>query len=324
MRDKAPQEEPIELLRAGTVVSSYLGSFGRAVRETRLTASLGYLMSLQPAPFLALFRIPGTATSLRLENRHGEDRSDIFIETSAGTVVIEAKVGSKNPLVQARKYGAKWTILLTHYRSVSKAKGRIRYVTWDELAEVIRTLKKSKNIKVRVYSEDLLKHLEETGMITREQAPEIYAREINEPDTLTLFIKGQMYGCWYEEGSRLPEARYFAPHFGKSIAKSHPGVNVGISYVASIENIEIVQKWADVRQAVIGTRGKAWWNSHKEMVGRIRRWDWSGKKQRSILFLAPPRLVFNPPVQKEALQKGKGWLSKRFLSFDELFKAWGC
>ena len=324
MRVNADQDEPIELLRAGSVVSTYLGSFGRAVRETRLTASLGYLIALQPAPFLELFGIPGTATSLRLENRHGGDRSDILIETTAGTVVLEAKVGGENPLVQARKYGAKWTVLLTHYRSASKSKAKTRFVTWDELASAVRPLAKSKNLKVRIYSEDLLKHLEETAMIMKQHSPEIYAREINEPNTLALFLKAQMYGCKYEEGSRLPEAKYFAPHFGLRIAKDHPGVNVGISYIARIETIEVVERWADVRDAVISVRGKAWWNGHEEIIKRIKQWVWDGSERRNMLFLGMPRLAFNPPVQKESLQKGTGWLSKRFLSFDELFDAWGC
>ena len=46
--------------------------------------------------------------------------------------------------------------------------------------------------------------------------------------------------------------------------------------------------------------------------------------QAGFLFLSKPRLVFNPPVLKDNLQKGKGWLSKRTFSFDELFEAWGC
>jgi len=41
------------------------------------------------------------------------------------------------------------------------------------------------------------------------------------------------------------------------------------------------------------------------------------------LLLGAPRLVFNPPVKKGNLQKGTGWLSRRFFSFDELFAAWG-
>ena len=161
-------------------------------------------------------------------------------------------------------------------------------------------------------------------MIPQRPSPEVYAREINEPNTLALYLHGRMYGCKYEQGSRLPEARYFAPHFGMQIAKIHPGINVGISYIARIEAIEVVATWGDLRQAVVNIRGKAWWNGHDDIVNRIKDWGWDGSERRYMLFLGQPRLAFNPPVLKERLQKGKGWLSRRFLSFDELFGAWGC
>jgi hypothetical protein len=51
-------------------------------------------------------------------------------------------------------------------------------------------------------------------------------------------------------------------------------------------------------------------------------WSWEKNYRRNFLFLGEPRLVFNPAVKKEQLQKGKGWLSKRYLTFDELFRAW--
>jgi hypothetical protein len=38
--------ERIDLLRAGSVVSSLAGAFGNELRETRLTAMLGYLIAL--------------------------------------------------------------------------------------------------------------------------------------------------------------------------------------------------------------------------------------------------------------------------------------
>jgi len=53
------------------------------------------------------------------------------------------------------------------------------------------------------------------------------------------------------------------------------------------------------------------------------RHDWVDCR-RSFLFLDEPRLVFNPPIKKEKLQEGKGWLSKRVFSFDAFFEAWGC
>ena len=70
-------------------------------------------------------------------------------------------------------------------------------------------------------------------------------------------------------------------------------------------------------------RGKQWWNSYHEIMQSLRR-EWTPWNiQHSFLLLGEPRLVFNPPIRKENLQSGKGWLSRRFFSFDELFAAWG-
>ena len=50
-------------------------------------------------------------------------------------------------------------------------------------------------------------------MTTKTESLEIYAREINEPITLALFIKGHIYGCNYEKRNKVVRAQYFAPHF---------------------------------------------------------------------------------------------------------------
>jgi hypothetical protein len=160
-------------------------------------------------------------------------------------------------------------------------------------------------------------------MIKNREPVEIYAREINEEKTLALFLKGRMYGCHYAESSRLPEAIYFAPHFGQAIANEHPGVHVGISYIARIESLEVVDSWDDLLSITRAVRGKQWLAKRKYLLDAIHNtWRWNIR--RYFLYLSAPRLVFNPPVEKERLQKGSGWLSKRFLSFDELFDAWGC
>ena len=154
--------ERIDLLRSGSVVSSFAGAFGNALRETRLTAMLGYLVALQPERFCNNFAFHGRPLSVSLEARHATDRSDIWVETAVGCGVVEAKVNATDPFRQA---------------------------AFTSLAR--------------------------TGH------------------------------------------------------------------------------------------------------------DWR-KTTRSILFLSTPRLVFNPPVLKEKLVKGSGFLNQRFFSFDRLFEAWGC
>src|ERR1700685_215736 len=107
------ENEQIELLRGGSVVSSLAGAFGSALRETRLTAMLGYLIALEPRLFCDLFGFRGTPLSVSLETRHESDRSDILVKTASGLGVIEAKITGKNPASQAQKYPAKWRVLLT-------------------------------------------------------------------------------------------------------------------------------------------------------------------------------------------------------------------
>jgi hypothetical protein len=197
-------------------------------------------------------------------------------------------------------------------------------VTWEQLAKVLENLGKSGSPRQRVLSSDLLGYMQEHHMAKERASVEIYAREINEPVTLALFLKAQLYGCNYQAGSRLSEALYFAPHFGRSITNEHPGVSVGISYIARIVSVGHATTWKDFRQLMYDERGSAWWNRHKKILQELRqKWPWDKGQHRSFLLLAKPRLAFNPPVRKEKLQRGTGWLSKRFFSFDELFVAWG-
>lgn len=324
--DKLDDLEQIQLLRGGAVVSSLSGAFGKSLKETRVTAILGYLIALAPEHFIKKFGFQGKILSVSLETLHSKGRSDILIKTTKGTGIIEAKVGGTNPYKQSMKYKAKWRVLLTKYIPSTREKKlrNVQYLQWQNIGKLLTKLSKSSDQKVRFVSRDLLSYMEEYHMVKTKKSVEIYAREINETKTLRLFLKAQMYGCWYEKRGHVPEALYFAPHFGKRISNTYPGVQVGISYIAKIETVEVVETWQDVIQICRSVRGKVWLNKHKKLLDPIHKsWDWSKKKKRYFLFLGVPRLAFNPPVRKEFLQRGKGWLSKRFISFDELFLAWG-
>jgi hypothetical protein len=318
--------ERIDLLRCGSVVSSLAGAFGSSLRETRLTAMLGYLIALEPEQFCKIFAFRGRPLSVSLETRHGSDRSDILFDTTAGRGVIEAKITTADPFRQSLKYPAKWRVLLTEHAASNRQKRirAVKYFRWRDLIGPLQRLGKSQDNRVRFVSRDLLSYLGEHAMVKRNESVELYAREINNEETLALFLKAQIYGCRYEKSSRVAEALYFAPHFGQKIARKHPGVQVGISYIASIKSVEVVETWKELLHVVGVVRGKQWLNSHMSLLEPVhRRWDWNHQR-RSFLFLSTPRLVFNPPVLKENLQKGSGWLSKRFFAFDTLFEAWGC
>ena len=256
---------------------------------------------------------------------HELDRSDILVETTGGVGIIEAKVSPTDPIHQAAKYPARWHVLLTdHIPTEARKRQGYKYINWKQLEQKLISLSKSNKYITRFVAQDLTAYLEEHNMIKAREPVEIYAREINEEYTLALFLKGRLYGCYYEKGSRLPEALYFAPHFGQKIARNYPGVQVGISYIAKIEDIEVVNSWKELIEKVKDIRSKQWLNGHQDYLLPIHReWDWK-KNPYSFLFLGIPRLVFNPPILKENLQKTSGFLSKRFYSFEDFFKAWGC
>ena len=123
------KSEEVQLLRGGSVVSSFAGAFGSSLRETRLTAILGYLIALKPKVFCDEFGITGTVESVRLEARHNQDRSDILINSTDGLAIVEAKVDATDPFNQTEKYDAKWKVLLTQYLPTPNQKRipRVKY-----------------------------------------------------------------------------------------------------------------------------------------------------------------------------------------------------
>ena len=222
----------VELMRGGNAVSTLTGAFGQSLRETRLTAVLGYLMAHHPEPFLKLFGFRGIPQRICLEMQHENGRSDILVETTAGIGIIEAKVDATDPLTQSHRYPARWRALITH-RTPKITNNRARYVTWQELSRMLDQLSRSGPLRIRTISKDLFEYLREHRMTRERSSVEIYAREINEPVTLALFLQAQLYGCTYQPSSRLAEALYFAPHFGRHITNEQPGIKIGISYIAS-------------------------------------------------------------------------------------------
>jgi hypothetical protein len=318
------EPEIVDLVRGGTQTTSLLGAFGLSLKETRLTAWLGYLLSERPEPLLPLFGFRGKVYAIHLETRHDEGRSDILVETNLGLGVIEAKVDASDAERQSRRYQARWRAVLA--LSPGRKRRHAVYVHWQKLADRLELIAKSATPEYKFLVRQFIAYLKEHHMIKNTESLEIYAREVNEPVTLRLFMQGHMYGCKYEKKNKLSHAQYFAPHFGARLARVQPGIYQGIGYVAQIEDVLHAETWKEFMHEVCARRGKAWWNTHENLLKDLRKqkdWRWGQITPRSFLLLGEPRLAFNPPIRKESLQKGKGWLSRRFFSFDTLFAAWG-
>jgi hypothetical protein len=161
-------------------------------------------------------------------------------------------------------------------------------------------------------------------MLARPEPVEIYAREINEPMSLALFLQAGLYGCDYKASSRIAEAQYFAPHFGWSIARVQPGIAQGISYISRITTVGYGSTWSEFRDLMITQRKRAWWQRHGALLRQLKKsWQWNKNTHRSFLLLGEARLAFNPPISKHGLGLTGGILTRHFFSFDELYSAWG-
>lgn len=261
------------------------------------------------------------------EAKASSEIENIFTTNDALFRAMAASAGAVDPATKEvlRYRQALWQgyrrILITGYRPDAREmhSGRFRYLTWREFKPVLEELAKDSNPEAKAISRSMIHYMEDHGMIRRDEPVEIYAREINEETTLAMFLKAGAYTCDYKAGSRLPEALYFAPHFGASIARNHIGIRQGISYIARIEKVEVVESWPEIRAALLEHHGKAWLKKHLPVFKSV---SWlKRRKKRSLVITSTPQLVFHPPIQKESLQPTTGWLSRNFLSFQDLFEA---
>jgi hypothetical protein len=296
------------------------------LRETRLTASLGFLLARRPAALGKLFNLPEHLNAITLEHAEESGRSDIRIDTAQGVWIIEAKRDGSNPLHQARRYAGQHRVLLTDHVPLAAERELLRthWVTWRDLGCALRELERVGSSAERFVCGEFRRYLEGHSMIPEAKTPpEIYVRDVNDPAALELFLEARLYECNYERKGSLAESRYFAPHLGWTLARSTPSIRRGFSYIARIEQVAVCTSRGELRELLRKERGRAWLRAHQEAVEAFdRRFRWVKNVRRSVVFLGPPRLVFNPPIPKENVQKGRGFLSKRTLAFDELFTAW--
>ena len=162
-------------------------------------------------------------------------------------------------------------------------------------------------------------------MIPDDHAVEIYSRDINNDETADFFLKGHIYGCKYERGSRLPKAQYFAPYFGRIVSASHPGLQEGISYVAKIASVQVAETASDFKAIEKEARRNTEFYGDHDYIKEFRKWFFSKSREHSlsIVFLSVPRLAFNPTIKKTHLRKTPGFIGKGDFTFDQFYQAWG-
>jgi hypothetical protein len=206
-----PSNKDVTVYRGNRIISSFLSAFGSDLKETRLTATLGFLIAQTPDSFSKLFQLNDEILSINVEEREDKGRVDIKIRTKIEMIDLEAKINSIDPIDQSLNYSGTKKILLTNHIPSQKQKSRrnITYINWQDVYIVLRNLSTKNSIGIKFLSIEIIKYLTNHNMIKTGKPTEIYLREINDETTMNLFLKSHIYCCDYIASSDLYKAIYF-------------------------------------------------------------------------------------------------------------------
>lgn len=317
------------ILRSNKSSNDLLSCFGSKVKETRLTSYLGYLLSLDILTLNEYFGIRGIKEII-IEKKLETQRCDIIVKTLKKNIIIEAKISNTSTEEQLKKqhqefkkrYEGKIDLISLTRNTIPVNSKVIHSKSWGELYSLLKRGKYSNN-KQKILCEEFMSHLENSGIVTKNEK-QVYARDLNKEPYLSLFLKSHIYSCGYTEN--IHKCSYFAPYFGSKISTISPGVDEGLSYVAKIYAHMKINNLDDLKIAILEhIKNKKLRNSNRDIDEKLKMlFDDAGnqkKKAFTLLLLEKPRKLFNPSIKKERLATGSGWLNKQYYDFDEIFYA---
>ena len=337
----------LRLSRSTEEIGAFISALG-SLRETRLTATLGFLVSRFPEELGSVLGLQfGPSDEIAIEETDGGDRYDVLIRTSGEEHIIEGKVGPYQSVEQLVRYIARrrkngsgkpaLTIVddgsefsqskLRGFEKIRKGVRKLHFVTWSQVAKTCQAIAvKRKNLARdplgTIIAQDLSNHLKENNMTT-ELHPEIYLRDISDVPSVELYFRHQIYKCQSKFYNSARKNLYFAPYFTQKTASEVSGVNLvpvgeGISFISRVESVHVVDK-ADVLPFLKERKHP----TAKEAADTIRKS--AMEKDVLVMLLGKPRLLFVSPVTKQKLQRlggfGIGAMGSRSCTLDDLLKA---
>lgn len=335
---------PLPLQRAGSDVTSFLSALG-GLRETRLTATLGYLIARFPEEFGPLLgHRPATTDRVSVEETETGDRYDVLIRSTGAVRIIEGKLGPGQRTDQLLRYVRSvraqtrqrpdLTIVddgsefrqsrLRAFEPIQRqCRSPIRWVTWSDVARTCLTLAARRRLERAdptgvVIARELASHLQEHNM-THELQPEIYLRDVSDIHSVRLYFKHRIYKCQSKYYKSAHRNLYFAPYFTRSMAQRISGENLvpvgeGISFVSRVEAVQVVERRDLLRH--LKERRHPEPEEAADVIGR-------GIRGGAILLmsLGEPRHLFVSPVTKAKLGFGQGLMGSRSCTLDRLLAA---
>lgn len=334
-------ENAISLVRGRTRANNLFSALG-SLKETRLTAALGFLIARAPSAFAALFLDrQSTINEIHIEEAEESNRYDLLIRTSRKLVVVEAKVGYLQAPAQVIQYirnlrrsnpDRDMTLYLLDrgsdplqtelkYLKRQFPRCRVRQKTWDEVARVIEKGCQLKKIQkdhpeAVMVGRELVHHLREEHM-AQSLSKEVYIRQLSGP-SLELFFRFHIYTCQAKFAKNALQHSYFSPLFTSKAPKDFSSrsmipIEKGLCYVSRIEQGRVVR-----RNEVAQYLKQAGHSDYKEAAKAVLKQ--SREKEPVVLILSKIYRAFETPISPSKLGV-KGMLGQRTMSFEDLFAA---
>lgn len=334
----SPLNGGVQLRRGKELVSDIFSAIGD-VRETRLTAALGFLIAKAPHAFGRMF-LNGSSIieEVSIEEPEDHSRYDVVIRTSTKLIIVEAKVGYLQAPFQIRRYvralrkqEGKRTFLYLLDQGSERLQTEIEQIrkefpkclvypkTWAEIGIVIDRECRSKKLQrtapqVVAIGQELVKHLKENQM-AESNGKEVYIRQLS-GDSLELFFRYQIYKCQSKFAKSALQHLYFAPLFTARAprdfaARSMLPIEKGLSYFARIERGRVVR-----RNQVLEYLKAAGHRDPRHAASEILRQ--TKMKEFLVLVLGEIYQLFQTPLSSRKLGV-KGMLSQKTATFQELF-----
>jgi hypothetical protein len=331
----------LRLSRAHREVGSFLSVLG-SLRETRLTAVLGFLVSRFPEEFGPLlgFR-PLPADEISVEETDGGERYDVLVRRSGETHIIEGKIGPTQRVDQLLRYiksirrshGRRPALTVvddgsefcqSRHRAFQKVEQQVkslRFVTWSQVAAVCSVIATKRRNQIAdpvgvAIAGEMATHLKENNMTTD-------LRDVSDTYSVQLYFRHNVYKCQSKFYKSAQRNLYFAPYFTRKMADAISQDNLvpvgeGISFVSRIGKVQVIDT-----QDVLAYFKASKHPKPKEAAELIRKSHRA--KEVLLMTLGEPRLMFVSPVTKAKLTRvipfGTGAMGSRSCSFDDLLAA---
>lgn len=307
-------------------VTNFLSAFGD-IKETNITAFLGYLIHINEAVAEKCFDIKLPLKSVHVELSSGKDRYDIVVLNSFGQHALEVKIDTHSA-VQLHRYDDNQKNFIVVGNKLNSHNVRVglrtRFKSWEEVVKRLRECK-HKGKKADHYFnrlvDDFIMHLEEHDMI-KSNLKDIYLRDLS-GDSVEWYFNKNIFFTQAKFYDSARSVRYFAPYLtGSNHTKERLSVfrtlGIGISFVSKIEDTELLKP----AQIVARLKQLKWTNEEIDALFVSQKWKMNTATEYAVFFLGSPMRLFQRPVTKYDLWGVKGGAMPSFaIDFGDLIAA---